>query len=78
MSDSKPYNVWNDKPRWCQPWSILLTGITIISGCWFFTRILWLTILIALPILIWWFVFLILYPQAMRKNHSDDAIKYSQ
>ncbi|MFM7787820.1 MAG: DUF6737 family protein, partial [Microcystis panniformis] len=28
MSNSKSDNVWNHKPRWCQPWSILLTGIT--------------------------------------------------
>ncbi|MFM7883374.1 MAG: DUF6737 family protein, partial [Microcystis panniformis] len=38
MSNSKSDNVWNHKPRWCQPWSILLTGITLIAGCWFLTQ----------------------------------------
>jgi hypothetical protein len=74
MSDSKSNNIWDDKPRWCQPWSILLTGITLIAGCWFLTRIPWLTILIALPVFVWWFVFLILYPRALRHQLNTQAI----
>ncbi|GCL50547.1 hypothetical protein NIES3804_21150 [Microcystis aeruginosa NIES-3804] len=47
MSNSKSSSVWDHKPRWCQPWSILLTGITLIAGCWFLTQRLWLTLLLS-------------------------------
>lgn len=71
MTNSKSYNVWDEKPRWCQPWTILLTGTAIIGGIWFISHILWLTILVSLPILVWWFVFLILYPRAMSQLHEE-------
>lgn len=63
-SNSKSTNVWDYKPKWCQPWSIILTGITIIAGSWFVFHLVWLTIAIVLPIIVWWVYFLILYPQA--------------
>ncbi|MEG3436041.1 DUF6737 family protein [Pannus brasiliensis CCIBt3594] len=75
MTNSKSYNVWDEKPRWCQPWTILLTGIALIGGTWFITRILWLTILVSLPILVWWFVFLILYPRAMSQLHEEESMR---
>jgi hypothetical protein len=71
MSSSKSYNVWDTKPRWCQPWSILLTGIVVIGGSWFLIRTVWLTILVSLPILLWWFVFLILYPHSTRQLQAE-------
>ncbi len=60
--------VWHYKPWWCQPWSILLTGITIISGSWFVFKIIWLTILISIPILIWMGFFILVYPALVLKN----------
>ncbi|ARI83480.1 MAG: DUF6737 family protein [Microcystis sp.] len=74
MSNSKSDNVWNHKPRWCQPWSILLTGITLIAGCWFLTQRLWLTLLLSIPILLWWFVFLILYPRTLQQQLNTERI----
>jgi hypothetical protein len=58
MKDQTPiktptFNPWNYKPWWCQPWSILFTGITIISGSWFLFKTLWITILVAIPLLAW-------------------------
>jgi hypothetical protein len=43
MSLEKPDSVWNHKPWWCQPWSIILTGISIISGSWLLFKIVWLS-----------------------------------
>ncbi|MEM7758957.1 MAG: DUF6737 family protein [Cyanobacteria bacterium P01_A01_bin.40] len=63
-SNSKSTNVWDYKPKWCQPWSIILTGIMIIAGSWLILHLVWLTIAISLPIIAWWVYFLILYPQA--------------
>lgn len=56
---------WHYKPWWCQPWSILLTGVLIITGSWLTFKIVWLTILISLAIFVWWFYFLVLWPKLM-------------
>jgi uncharacterized membrane protein len=58
-----PTSVWHYKPWWCQPWSILLTGIGLIGGSWGVFKLLWLTILIAIPVLIWMVFFLLVYPR---------------
>jgi len=68
MSESKPLNPWNYKPWWCQPWSIVLTGTTIIGGSWLLWRIFWLTIIVAIPILIWMGFFLLIWPQLMIRS----------
>lgn len=57
-------NVWDHKPAWCQPWSIILTGITLVAGSWLLLHNIWLTGAVALPIVVWWVYFLILYPKA--------------
>lgn len=66
-------NPWAYKPWWCQPWSILLTGISIIAGTWFLTNLIWLTVVIALPILVWMGFFLLLWPQLMRRYLESEA-----
>ncbi|MGF1480383.1 MAG: DUF6737 family protein [Cyanophyceae cyanobacterium] len=63
MPQSSP---WSYKPWWCQPWSILLTGTTIIGGTWIVTQTLWATILVAFPVLAWWSYFLILWPRQFK------------
>ncbi len=63
MSEQKPVNVWDYKPWWCQPWSILLTGTTIIGTSWIIFKIIWLTVLVAIPILTWMGFFLLVYPK---------------
>ncbi len=59
-------NVWHYKPWWCQPWSILLTGATLIGGSWLLGQRIWLTLLVALPILAWMGYFLLVYPRLMQ------------
>lgn len=69
MSEQKPVSVWNYKPWWCQPWSIVLTGVTLIGGSWVLLKMLWLTILVAIPILAWMGFFLLIYPRLVL--HSE-------
>lgn len=67
MMEEPKYQVndpWSYKPWWCQPWSILLTGITLIAGSWFLWKIWWVTLLVAVPVLMWMGIFLILWPKA--------------
>jgi hypothetical protein len=68
MSESQSPSVWQYKPWWCQPWSILLTGITLIGGSWLIFKIIWLTIIIAIPILTWMIFFVIIYPRLAMEN----------
>lgn len=71
--DSQPINPWNYKPWWCQPWSIFLTGISIIAGSWFFSKTVWLTVIIAIPILIWMGYFLLVWPKLMIESGILDS-----
>ncbi|MBE9129694.1 MULTISPECIES: DUF6737 family protein [unclassified Coleofasciculus] len=57
---------WNYKPWWCQPWSILLTGVAIITGCWVLTKTIWITLVVSIPIIVWWAYFLVLMPWLIR------------
>lgn len=64
-------SIWKYKPWWCQPWSIILTGIIIISGSWFIFNIIWLTSLLLVLISIWWLLFLILVPYLFSKQQTE-------
>jgi hypothetical protein len=58
-------SVWAHKPWWCQPWSILLTGGVLIGGSWGLMRMVWLTVLVAVPVVTWMVFFLVIYPRLM-------------
>lgn len=68
MSESKPVNVWDYKPWWCQPWSILLTGVTLITVSWLIFKIVWLTMIIAIPVLTWMIFFILVYPRLVAQS----------
>lgn len=59
---------WELKPWWCQPWTILLTGILVIGASWLIPASLglihwwWVTLPVALLVLLWWGLFLVLVP----------------
>ncbi|WP_353932452.1 DUF6737 family protein [Okeanomitos corallinicola TIOX110] len=65
MSEKQTINPWNYKPWWCQPWSIMLTGLTLISGSWLIFQLIWLTIFVAIPVLTWMGFFLLIWPKLM-------------
>ena len=71
--NTPPDSIWQLKPWWCQPWSILLTGTTIISGSWLIFQRIWLTTLVAIPIVAWMGFFLLVYPKAMQSALSTTA-----
>ncbi|NEO97779.1 MAG: hypothetical protein F6K58_03535 [Symploca sp. SIO2E9] len=70
MSIQKPLNPWNYKPWWCQPWSILLTGTALITGSWLMFKTFWVTLIISIPILVWWGYFLLLWPWLLKSSAS--------
>ncbi len=70
--NSTALSVWQLKPWWCQPWSILLTGAVLILGSWLLVHKIWFTVLVALPVLIWQGFFLLLYPRLMQVEVAPD------
>jgi hypothetical protein len=68
LSTQKPLNLWNYKPWWCQPWSIILTGMAMIATSWATFQSLWLTIPISLAIIVWWTYFLIILPKLLQHS----------
>ncbi len=60
--DNKSDNLWADKPWWCQPWSVILTGIILISLSFLWPGNIWVTIFISILIILWWYIFLIFAP----------------
>lgn len=71
VSEQKPFSPWDYKPWWCQPWSILLTGITLISGSWFLFKIIWVTLIVAVPVLTWMGFFLLIWPKLMKEYYQQ-------
>jgi hypothetical protein len=64
-------NLWEHKPWWCQPWTIILTGIIIIAGSWFVFKTIWLTLPVAILIVVWWTYFLIIVPRILATQDLD-------
>lgn len=65
-----PSSIWTVKPWWCQPWSIVLTGMVVPSGMWLLTHRLWIVLPIAAAVLLWWVVFLYLVPRQYAVRYS--------
>lgn len=66
------------KPWWCQPWSIISTGMiliaapwTIVSKGWFGLPAVFLALIMSAGVSGWWFVFLVLYPQSELTQDND-------
>ena len=55
-------SMWQAKPWWCQPWSIILTGIVIPAVSWLLLHRLWITLPVAGVMMVWWMLFLVLVP----------------
>ncbi|MEM9091115.1 MAG: DUF6737 family protein [Cyanobacteria bacterium P01_F01_bin.53] len=55
-------SMWQAKPWWCQPWSIVLTGLAIPTGSWLLLHRLWITLPVMAVIAAWWVLFLGLVP----------------
>ena len=71
MNNNSEKNFWDLKPFWCQPWSIILFGITVMAFIWFLFQNLIITSLVSFCIIAWWVLFLILVPVLYEKNTMD-------
>ena len=67
FSNLESSNLWDYKPWWCQPWSILLTGSIISGGSWLILHLLWITVPVSLLVMMWWSYFLVVYPRMFKQ-----------
>ncbi|XP_019053144.1 PREDICTED: uncharacterized protein LOC104596513 isoform X2 [Nelumbo nucifera] len=56
-------SVWDTKPSWCQPWTIMFTGLLVITFSWLILHSLPVTIVVLSLICVWWYLFLYAYPK---------------
>lgn len=75
MENEQDFNLWEHKPWWCQPWSILLTGCGAIAGSWLIFHRYWFTGLVAVPLTAWMGFFILLYPKMMQESSLLDPLK---
>jgi hypothetical protein len=73
VADADDQDFWAHKPPWCQPWTIIGTGLLLIAASWLLLHRWWITIPLSLAVLGWWILFLLLVPSAWRaeKGSSD-------
>jgi hypothetical protein len=72
VANSSPPSIWQSKPWWCQPWTIVLTGLLAISMSWLVLHKLWFTALIGFVVLVWWWLFLVLVPGLDRQAQASN------
>lgn len=70
-SSVEPGSIWELKPWWCQPWSIVLTGLLVVAGSWLLLHRWWITAPAALAVIVWWGLFLVLVPAAYRRGELE-------
>lgn len=66
-------SLWDQKPWWCQPWSIVLTGVTAIALSWLLFHLIWLTALVTTGVIVWWWLFLVLVPTAFEQAEQETS-----
>ena len=71
MNVAEEYTIWQHKPWWCQPWSIVLTGVALVAGSWMLLHRWWISAAAAAGVLVWWWLFLVLVPGAYRRGELD-------
>ena len=66
-------SLWQSKPWWCQPWTILLTGLAAMAGSWLLLHRWWISTPVALAVMLWWWLFLVVVPRAYRAELQEGA-----
>jgi hypothetical protein len=70
---AEPSSIWQSKPWWCQPWTIVLTGCLLLAGSWLLLHRWWISLPVALAVLTWWWLFLLVVPASYRQQQLEDS-----
>ena len=78
VPEQMPESMWEAKPWWCQPWSIVLTGVMVPLTSWVLLHRWWITAPVAGVMAVWWLLFLVLVPAqytaAVREQKGEGAV----
>tara|TARA_Y100001968_G_C19330770_1_gene704168 strand:- start:629 stop:832 length:204 start_codon:yes stop_codon:yes gene_type:complete len=66
MEKNSKENFWDLKPYWCQPWSIVIFGISILICSWKLFDNIMITSALAFFVIAWWILFLIIVPNSYK------------
>tara|TARA_B100001250_G_C19761728_1_gene772795 strand:- start:1348 stop:1578 length:231 start_codon:yes stop_codon:yes gene_type:complete len=55
---------WSSKPYWCQPWSIIIFGLSALIFSWILFDKIIITSILGIFIILWWVLFLIIAPSS--------------
>lgn len=64
-------SLWDHKPWWCQPWSIISTGVAVVALSWLGMQRWWISAPLALGVGVWWWLFLVVVPADFRQRPDD-------
>ena len=72
MDTNSKKSLWDSKPYWCQPWSIISFGVLVLIFSWkLFNNILF-TLIIGIFVFVWWILFLILAPNSYQVMNEKE------
>ncbi len=71
--ENSPHSIWQLKPWWCQPWSIVLTGCLVPLGSWLWLERWWITAPLGVAVGLWWYLFLHLVPKEYQQAQTDNS-----
>ena len=69
--DALADTLWSAKPWWCQPWSIVLTGIVVVAAGGWISHRPWVALVLSIPVGAWWILFLVLVPRAFEQARHE-------
>jgi len=69
--------MWQSKPWWCQPWTIVLTGVVVVAGSWVVLQRWWISAGVAAAVMLWWALFIWIVPKAYALQSEQDQLSES-
>ena len=64
MDKNLKKSFWDEKPYWCQPWSIIIFGVLVLILSWKLFNNIIISSALGFFIFVWWILFLILLPNS--------------
>ncbi|UPQ98790.1 hypothetical protein HOP50_03g20960 [Chloropicon primus] len=78
--------MWQSKPGWCQPWTVLSTGVVLtlvsnrvshwLAGITGWGALGYAWVPVALGVIVWWYLFLVLLPAAVREDYAEQYARW--
>tara|TARA_B100000700_G_C15054584_1_gene862145 strand:- start:286 stop:504 length:219 start_codon:yes stop_codon:yes gene_type:complete len=71
MESDRKKDYWDLKPPWCQPWTIIVSGILFLILSWISFHKIFISLILSFLIILWWSLFLILVPISYQDSSDN-------